>query len=694
MRAFLFPSVCAFLILLQPGATRAQGAAAESVRHRFEIDKIEFDGNATLSESALKAVLLLRETPGGFSQFLERTLGEKFGSKPEYFDLSLFEADIVRLKDLYRERGFYGAEVIGTYTLDSSRSRAGIQYRIQESIRSSIDSVNYTGLTTLPADVAELIFREPMLERRMPYESGRATAEVARVLGILVDHGYPAARFDAANSTAVRHLSTNNFVLTYAFHCGVRRHFGDINLHVEPPRDDLMPNIALRQLDFVPGDVYSREKKISSERNLNRTGLYERAIIDNPAISDSDTTPAVPMNIMLHARPRNELSPEVLVSDENNAFNLGIGLGYTNRNFLGDGRSLSSHLRARTQSIGDLFGGRGLRDSAVIGAVEFDVQMVQPYFFTKALSASWTAAISIEKQSIYILSIYRNRIGLSDRFAAYTFGFFDWTLERVNPEFLRDTTNQTGGSSLLRAEDQPQFNSILTMTLQRDKTNDIFSPTSGFFHSLTLEESGVLPKLIHQSLPFTQYYKATVLGRWYVDLTNTRYNILALRSKLGYQEKYGESRSNGVSIPLNRRFYAGGSGSVRGWRARELGVMADDILQFGGNFILEGNAELRVNHFRGLGKMLFLKLENIWAAYFVDVGNVWSSISDVKPRDIAIGAGFGIRYETFFGPFRIDYGFRLYDPKAESGHQSVFQKRWFADTFGNGVFHFGLGHAF
>jgi outer membrane protein insertion porin family len=530
----------------------------------------------------------------------------------------------------------------------------------------------------------------------MPYESDAASAEINRILTILMNNGYPTARLDRDSSYAGHHrFSTNNFILKYVFVTGDLRRFGNVLVHVEPPRDDIVDNLVVRQLDFEPGDLYSREKIISSEGNLNRLGLFETATIDSSSARDSLTASNIPMTISVRPRPRNELSPEFIVSDENNALNLGVGLGYANHNFFGDARTFTARVRARTQSIRELLSGRGFRDTTVIGAVNLEFEILQPYLFTRTLSGSWTSSISAEKQKLYILSILRNKIGLSNKFAEYTYGFLDWTLERVKTEFLLDTLQLQSIIKTQRQEDQ--FNSILTFTLQRDKTNDIFSPTEGFFNSITLEESGILPKLlpgIVSGLPFTQYYKITLFERWYQDLTPTRFNVLAIKLKSGYQDKYGESRDLPVSIPLNRRFFSGGSGSVRGWRARELGAMPDELLQFGGNFIFEGSAEMRVNHFRGFGQLGFLRLESVWAVYFLDFGNVWSDISDFKPRDIAVAAGLGIRYETFFGPFRIDYGFRVYDPKELPGRKSIFQKQFFGETLGNAVVHIGIGHAF
>lgn len=676
---------------------RAQSRPVSIEQQPIEIGRIEFKGDSTFSSGTLTDIIQTKTTPSGISKFLYRTLGEKFGSKPEYFDPEKLEADQKRLADFYQEKGFYDAVIEGRYRIDSSEQRIEVLFVIDEKKRSIVDSVRFQGLRGVSADVAEKIFKEPLIQKGMPYERANGSAEIRRVLDILANNGYPAARFDYDSSGAFRILSTGNFLLRFTFNTGIRYEFGEIAVRVDPPRDDIKDHLVLRQLDFQPGDLYSREKQLSSERSLNRLGLFETASVDHAPLPDSAGPARIRMEALVRPRPRNELSPEVLVSDENNELNLGVGLAFTNRNFLGDGRMFTARSRVRTQSISQIFGGRSFRDTNVVGAAELQFQILQPYLFTRTLSGSWTMALSAEKQKFYILSILRNKIGLSNQFATYTYGSLEWTLELVRPEILGETTQPEKVLAALRAEDQPQFNSILTLALQRDKTNDIFSPTAGFFNGLTLEESGILPEIlpgIRSGLPFTQYYKVTLLGRWYRDLTGTGFNVLALKLRTGYQDKYGESRSRDVSIPLNRRFFAGGSGSIRGWRARELGAMPEALLQFGGNFIFEGSAEMRVNHFRGFGKLGYLRLDNIWGVYFLDFGNLWQELRDFRVRDVAVAAGMGFRYETYFGPFRIDYGFRVYDPAEQAGKQTIFKRRFFGETLTNGVFHFGIGHAF
>ena len=669
---------------------------------QYQINKIEFNGNRTFGSDILKEVIQTKETPGALSQFVYRNFSEKLGSKPEYFNAEIFMEDKQRLKEFYESNGFFNSSYSTDTKIDSLTNRIDLYISIGENKRSYIDSIQYVGLDSLDVDVRLRLILEPVINKGVPYVSSKASSEIARVLEYLWNSGYPAARYDAEKSGAFKFLSTDNIFVKMVLVTGTRYKFGEITVHVDPPRKDITNELSVRQLDFQPGEIFSREKLNSSETSLNRLGLFETARLDHPRLSDSSVSNSIPVDVYVRPLDRNELSPELLISDEGGFFNIGVGLGYTNRNFLGDARIFNAHTRIRTQDIHrwnfhNVFHGKGLRDISVKGTIELQFQILQPYFFTRTLSGSWTSTISAEKQELYILSILRNKIGLSKHFATYTYGFFDWTLERVSPEIIQDTVEAQSVLNVLRQEDQPQFNSILTFTLQRDKTNDLFSPTAGFFNSISLEESGVLPKIlpgIRAGLPFTQYYKVTLLGRWYQDLTRRRFNILAWKLKSGYQNKYGESKYSTVQIPLNRRYFAGGSGSVRGWRARELGTMPKELIQLGGNFIFEGSVEMRVSHFQGFGKLWFLRLENLLGVYFLDFGNTWSDISDFKPKNIAVAAGVGIRYETFFGPFRIDYGFRVYDPAGEAGKQTVFVKKFFGETLKNAVFNFGIGHAF
>jgi outer membrane protein insertion porin family len=681
-----------------PGSSRGYAAVGGADTSRgFEITSVAFEGNDSLSDGALAASIRSRESPSGFSQFTYSTFWGAFGSPAEIFDPVTLDGDVDLLADLYRVRGFYNASVTASHIADTVDHTVAIRFDITEGRRSYIDTLFYAGIDSLAYELKAKIWGHALIRQGDPYESDVVSREIVRVIDFLQNSGYPSARFDYEAGGAFRYTSSNNFEVRLVFDPGGLYRFGDITVKVDPPRDDITDDLAIRHLDFKPGDVYSRELRVTSERNLNRLDLFEAARVDQEAAPESLAGGTIPMRVLVRPQVRNELSPEVIASDENGALNLGLGVAYTNRNFLGDGRTFNARLQGRTQSLVQIFKGASLKDSAVIGSADLELRILQPYLFSRRLSGFWTLSTGFEKQELYLLSIVRNRVGTSIQLSRTAVGFVDWTLERVSPEITVDTDQPDTVYQQLRTEDQPQFNSIIGFTWVRDMTNRILSPFNGYSHTVSLEESGLLPNTlqgIRSGLPYTQYYKISVLSRWFTDLSGVRTDILALKFRTGYQHKYGQSVSSDVNIPLNRRFFSGGSNSVRGWRARKLGAMPPELLEFGGNFILEGSAELRVAHFPSQGRFLGIDLPSLWGVYFVDVGNVWTDFGDFRLSSIAVAAGLGFRYETIFGPFRLDFGIRMYDPGEEPGRKSVFDKKFFGETLASGVFHLGIGHAF
>jgi len=128
---------------------------------------------------------------------------------------------------------------------------------------------------------------------------------------------------------------------------------------------------------------------------------------------------------------------------------------------------------------------------------------------------------------------------------------------------------------------------------------------------------------------------------------------------------------------------------VRGWGSRDLISRGDP--QLGGNLLYEASVELRTNIFQGLRNSV---LDKVWLVTFLDFGNLWRQVGDFQLKTVAAATGLGFRYDTLFGPFRIDWGIRVYNPMAPDGQQWISQKKLLGQTFKEGVFHFGIGHAF
>ncbi len=186
-------------------------------------------------------------------------------------------------------------------------------------------------------------------------------------------------------------------------------------------------------------------------------------------------------------------------------------------------------------------------------------------------------------------------------------------------------------------------------------------------------------------VPYSQYVKTEFdfIKHW--DLN--RSNVLAFRSFFGIAVPYGNSES----IPFVRSYFAGGSNDNRAWFPYSLGPGSSrDINDFNeANLKLAFNLEYRFPIVGNIKGALFADAGNIW--------NVWDNIDDPAKifsgfrslADIALGTGFGIRYDFTYFVFRVDAGFKTYNPSEEPS------KRWFRDyNLGNAVIQIGINYPF
>ena len=187
------------------------------------------------------------------------------------------------------------------------------------------------------------------------------------------------------------------------------------------------------------------------------------------------------------------------------------------------------------------------------------------------------------------------------------------------------------------------------------------------------------------NVPFSQYFKTEVdyIKHWSLSSTD----VLAFRSFIGMAVPYGNSNS----IPFVRSYFAGGSNDNRAWNAYELGPGSTSNL----NDFNEANLKLALNL-----EYRFPIAGDVKGALFADAGNIWNVFDgEDNPDaifsgfdslgDVALGTGFGLRYDFTYFVFRLDTGFKTYNPA------EVASRRWFSDyNFRNAVFNVGINYPF
>ena len=166
-----------------------------------------------------------------------------------------------------------------------------------------------------------------------------------------------------------------------------------------------------------------------------------------------------------------------------------------------------------------------------------------------------------------------------------------------------------------------------------------------------------------------------------------RERVLAFHAFTGIAIPYG----NSSNIPFSRSYFSGGANDNRAWKAYKLGPgSSSNINEFNeANFKLAFNLEYRFPIAGPLKGGLFIDLGNVW--------NIWDDIEDPSMRfngledlsEIAIGSGFGLRYDFDFFVFRFDTGFKTYNPALP------MEQRWWTEyNLKNAVFNIGINYPF
>ncbi len=229
-----------------------------------------------------------------------------------------------------------------------------------------------------------------------------------------------------------------------------------------------------------------------------------------------------------------------------------------------------------------------------------------------------------------------------------------------------------------------------------------------------LETGGHLFSLFKKN-PFgnsLEYYK---YAKTSLDFRNNFYinrrTKLVTRLNIGVAIPYGDNNS----LPYSKYFFGGGSNSLRAWKPRRLGpgaygeIVTDETTseesvnyqrEQPGDMTIEISAELRQKLFGFVN----------WAL-FVDAGNVWLTRSEtVDPledpegddgvfrfdsfaKELAVGSGFGLRFDLSFLIFRVDLGWKLIDPAQPLGNRWVV-KKIFPEPLENAEINIGIGYPF
>jgi translocation and assembly module TamA len=540
-----------------------------------------------------------------------RALSSLWRQRGEDTNLAQLSRRIAEDRDLaellLRSIGHYGGRVDSSVTPPAAGQRDSV-------VTIRVDPgplYTFSDISILPSENAtETAVSDParIVSRLLPIRIGDAV-EAARVQSAqdalptrLADAGYPFPRIQSPD-IVIDH-ATRDATLTQRIDLGRRGVFGSIRGdNAVPGMDSAHISLLTR---FRPGDRYSNAGREDLRRALVQTGLFGAVAInavEGPRLDDGRQ--AVDLEISSEAAP-----PRTIALAGGFATGQGIRVegSWTHRNlFPPEGALTARAVAAQREQVAQVelrkrnFGQR-------------DRQLL----ISGGLTASQQFAFAAETLGISAVLARESNILWQK----------DWTWS-IGAQAL--VTNQRDRS--VRGDPRRTFTVLaLPMSVTWDRSDDLLNPSRGF--RLTARLS---PEVTLRERTNFNYVKAQAEATAYQPFGDF---VVAGRLHIG--SIVGASR--GVIAP-DRRFYAGGGGSVRGYVFQGVGPRNADNVPTGGNSLTELAVEGRYR-FQAFG-------QDLGVAAFIDAGEVSAGTTPAFER-LSLGAGIGARFYTGFGPVRID----------------------------------------
>jgi outer membrane protein assembly complex protein YaeT len=544
-----------------------------------------------------------------------------FTRKPVYRAADL-KADADRIRAFYVARGFPDARVTRmTADVDPEQRTARIEVSIEEGLPRRVGRVEFRGFDALSQRRLDRVRDSATLPTGEPLDLNdleRVRTEAARALR---DEGYARATVAWEESPAAARVVDVTFVATP----GELARIGPIEI---TGHEAVNERVIQRLLAFESGEPFRESALEQTAARLRSLELFDFVYVQ--ALRDAATDGQVPVRVTVSERAHRRTDLGVGYGTEEQAR---VAASWRNVNVGGRGRTVGFESRA--------------------SALEWGVRstFVEPYAFSRHLAAGGNAHWWYENEPIYRMRTYGGRATLTwqrdDRDALARRGALtsvgvsvinDYTRYGVSDFALDDAAYRAQLITLgLNPETGEGEGTLfgLRLQLQRSTVTDPLNAQHGVFLSLAAERAG-------GALPGDFTY-TEVIGDARAYRTLRSGLVLAARVRAG-----GIDGEAGGGVPFFKRYFLGGSTSLRGWGRYDVSPLTESGLPVGGLAIVESSAEVRVP----VGESLAL-------VGFVDAGNAWRAPGDIDLSDLRVSVGPGVRYVTPIGPVRVDLGYQL-----------------------------------
>lgn len=570
----------------------------------YEIKKIKFEGNKTFKKSDLLAQITMHET-----NLFQRVIQKK---EPTFYNSEFVLKDLERIIRFYQSEGFlYVQATADTFNVDKKKSDLNVRFTINEGKPILVDTIElnarYAPNVNEDSLVKKLTRRFELKEDKRFNDLG-LNKDIVEINNAFQNKGYAYSmtHYEVQVDTAVNKAKVEYYAIP-----GPLSAFGETSVR---GNKYIKESVIRRQLTYKTGDTYESLKLDKTRRNLYDLQTF-RIISVIPRKNPDNMDAPIPVDILIEEMPR--LSTQ-------------FGVGYGTEDKFRGFADITYRGLFNEAGRANLY----VRHSA-LEPYRVSLTLTQPQFLDKKTSLTINPYFrrqiepGFDTQTLG-LNVPVNR-KFNDQFNASLSYYFEKVTQRVE-----------AGDYEIPDRESNKFlynKSGLMAAVSYNSGLPRFSPETGLAAYFGFKYNGYI---------FKSDFNYT---KMWLDLR--KYNkigdfVLSIRGMIG-----GIYSSDSAQfIPVEDRFYSGGTNSVRGWARSQLGPKRETGTPMGGKSVVEMSVELR--------RPLFWKLEG---AVFMDAGNVWSQPYHYPLNELAYAAGAGLRFKTPIGPIRFDVGVPLWNEK-------------------------------
>lgn len=564
-----------------------------------KIREINIIGNQAFSEKKLKGLMQLG-TPNWISWF----------TKNDQYSKQKLSADLEILRSFYLDAGYLEFSIDSTQvSITPDKEHIYITINLSEGAKYTVSDIKVSG----PENVLSHVETRKLVKVQAGdvFSRKELTDSSKKIGDRLGEDGYAFANVNAVPDVD---KEKHQVGFTFVVDPGSRAYVRHIDITGNTKTSDIVIRREFRQME---GAWYSASKIKTSKQKVDRLDFFSEVNIETLPVPG--TNDQLDVSLAVKEKPTGDFSIGAGVSS-----NVGVVFtgSVTQRNLFGTGNNLSTQIN--TGKINQVY----------------SVSYTNPYYTDNGMSRGFDVYKRNVNSTFTAISPYlSSTIGGGVRFGVPISDFENthYGLSAEKTELTLTDTSSLQMKDYVRIFGPSTSNLLGSVGWSRDNRDSAIYTTAGTVQRAFVE--------VAMPISNQQFYKLTYQHQWFYPITQ---NItLMLNGEAGGAEGYG-----GKTVPFFKNFYAGGPGSVRGFKPFSIGAKDINNNSLGGTRRIVGNAEL-LFPMPGMNKDRSVRLST-----FFDAGAVFGpglTASD----SLRYSTGVAVTWVSPMGPLKISVGVPL-----------------------------------